>query len=230
MQQELFNFGLEDRIRQVRDRLSQAFGETAYATSRDPISTLVKSIISSRTRDEVSLQAFNTLARIFPAWDDLAVARPADIESAIADVTHAGTKAVQVQQALAHVATRFPDYDLASLADEPMDVALAWLRSLPGAGPKVAAAVMNFSSLKRQAFVMDTHVLRVFRRFGLIGGKTSDRKAYDLVMSVLADWPAEQLSSLHILVKRLGQLFCHAGRADCRLCPLRDHCLSTARV
>ncbi len=230
MQQELFDFGLEGRIRQVRDRLRATFGELLYSTSRDPMSTLIKSIISSRTRDEVSLRAFNNLVQRCPTWQGMAQAAPGEIAAAIADVTHAEVKAVEVLQTLAHVAARFPDYDLAPLGDEPMEAALAWIRSLPGAGPKVAAAVMNFSTLEREAFVMDTHVLRVFRRFGLVGRKTADQKAYDLVMSVLTAWTAAQLSELHVLVKRLGQAFCHAGRRECRACPLHDGCLSATYV
>lgn len=224
MQQELFDTGLEGRIRTIRDRLRTAFGEVPYSTSRDPMSTLIKSIISSSTRDEVSLKAFNNLVRLYPFWCDMARASPADIEAAIAEVTHAGDKAVYVLQTLAHVVARFPDFDLAPLAEEPVDVALGWIGSLPGAGPKVAAAVMNFSTLERCAFVMDRHVLRVFRRLGLIGRKTSDRKANEMVMSALKDWTPPQLSALHVLVKRLGQFLCHAGRTECRDCPLHDLC------
>lgn len=233
MQEELFgeiNAATEWRIREMRDRLKAAFGDVPFNTSRDPMSALIKSIISSRTKDEVSLRAFNNLIRLYPVWDGMRAASWRDIAAAIAEVTDAEDKARHVVLTLAHVAARFPGYDLSSLADEPADVALAWLRSLPGAGPKVAASVMNFSTLQRQALVMDRHVLRVFRRTGLVGRKTGDIPANAMIMSALRAWTALQLSDLHVLVKRLGQAFCHAGVADCRSCPLNESCVGARTV
>ncbi len=232
MQEELFasfNEAMEARIRDMRDRLRKAFGEVPFNASRDPMSALVKSIISSRTKDEASLRAFNALVRLYPVWPDMRAAAPGDIAAAIHEVTDADDKARHVLLALAHVATRFPDYDLAPLGKEPMETALAWLRSLPGAGPKVAASVMNFSTLGRPALVMDRHVLRVFRRTGLAGRSTGDVALNAMVMSGLRTWTSGQLSDLHVLVKRLGQQVCHARTAECHSCPLQSMCM-TART
>jgi endonuclease-3 len=224
MQAELFDFGLEDRVRNIRDRLSAAFGEMPYGTSRGPMGALIKSIISSRTRDEVSLRAYNNLRQLYPNWGEMVLATEAQIEAAIAEVTFADAKARQVLRTLQAIALRRPDFDLGFLADEPIEEALAWLKSLHGAGPKVAAATLNFSTLERRAFVMDTHILRVFRRLGLIGQKTDDQKAYDLVMAALQGWTPEQLSELHVLVKHLGQHICRYDRAGCRRCPANGLC------
>ncbi|MEI9906023.1 MAG: hypothetical protein WDN06_20555 [Asticcacaulis sp.] len=229
MQEELFgsfNDGMEARIRDMRDCLREAFGEVSFNASRDPMSALVKSIISSRTKDEASLRAFNNLVRLYPAWPEMRAAAAGDIAAAIHEVTDADDKAHHVLLALAHVATRFPDYDLAPLGKESMETALAWLRSLPGAGPKVAASVMNFSTLGRPALVMDRHVLRVFRRTGLVGRKTGDVAVNAMVMSALRTWTAVQVSDLHVLVKRLGQVVCHARTAECRACPLQSTCMA----
>ncbi|HVZ29235.1 MAG TPA: hypothetical protein VG839_02500 [Asticcacaulis sp.] len=224
MQTELFDFGLEGRIIAIRDRLSAAFGECEYGTSREPMGALIKSIISSRTRDEVSLRAYNNLRRLYPNWGEMGLATEAEIESAIAEVTFAEVKARQVLRTLQAIALRRPDFDLSFLADEPIESALAWLKSLHGAGPKVAAATMNFSTLERRAFVMDTHVLRVFRRMGLVGRKTADQKAYDLVMAALENWTSAQLSDLHVLVKHLGQTVCRYDVTNCRHCPVCGQC------
>jgi endonuclease-3 len=224
MQAELFDFGLEGRIRAIRDRLKTAFGEFEYATSREPMGALIKSIISSRTKDEVSLRAYNNLRRLYPNWGEMALATEAQIEAAISTVTFADVKARQVLRTLQAIAMRRPDFDLGFLADEPIEAALAWLKSLHGAGPKVAAATMNFSTLECRAFVMDTHVLRVFRRLGLIGQKTEDEKAYDLLMAALQGWTSAELSDLHVLVKHLGQNLCRHNVAGCRRCPVNRLC------
>jgi len=85
--------------------------------------------------------------------------------------------------------------------------------------------VLNFSTLHGHAFVMDTHVLRVFRRLGLIGRKEkSAGPACDLVMPALEDWSSLELAELHVLVKSFGQDCCHAHRPACARCILRDMC------
>ncbi len=224
MQAELFDFGLEGRIRQVRDQLHVAFGDMPHSTSREPMGALIKSIISSRTKDEVSLRAYNNLRRVYPNWGEMVLAAEAQIEAAISEVTFADVKARQVLRTLQAIALRRADFDLSFLADEPIEDAMAWLKSLHGAGPKVAAATMNFSTLERRAFVMDTHILRVFRRMGFIGRKTSDQKAYDLVMAALESWTSEELSDLHVLVKYLGQTVCRYDATNCRNCPVGQVC------
>ena len=49
----------------------------------------------------------------------------------------APTKAPRLQQLLAEVRERCPDYDLGELSELPLNEAKAWLRSLPGVGPDV---------------------------------------------------------------------------------------------
>ena len=226
MQGELFDLGLEGRIVDIRDRLKDAFGDLSYSTTRAPIGALVKSIISSRTRDEVSLRAYNKLTALYPSWRDMAVASPEAITAAIAEVTYPEPKARHVLETLNHIGRMHPDFDLLFLRDLPVARVLDWLQTLPGVGPKVAAATVNFSTLGQAAFVMDTHILRVFGRLGLIPAGKSPAAAYGLVMSGLHAWTAAQLCELHVLVKHLGQVKCHSGHTECRLCPLAGACQS----
>jgi endonuclease III len=45
-------------------------------------------------------------------------------------------------------------------------MAMQWLRGLPGVGSKVAATVLNLSTLRMRALPVDTHLLRVGERLG----------------------------------------------------------------
>lgn len=224
MQGELFDFGLEGRITDIRDRLRAAFGDLSYSTTRAPIGALVKSIISGRTRDDASLRAYNRLTALYPDWRDMAAATPEAISAAIGEVTYPEPKARHLLETLNHIGRTHPDFDLAFLRDQPVARVLDWLRTLPGVGPKVAAATVNFSTLEQAAFVMDTHILRVFARLGVLPAGKSPGAAYDLVMSALQAWTAAQLCELHVLVKHLGQVKCHAGFTECRSCPLTRLC------
>ncbi len=224
MQGELFDLGLEGRIADVRDRLKRAFGDLAYSTTRSPIGALVKSIISNRTRDDVSLRAYNNLTALYPDWRDMASATHEAITWAIAEVTYPEPKARHLLETLNHIGRIYPDFDLGFLKDLPVARVLDWLQILPGVGPKVAAATVNFSTLGQAALVMDTHILRVFGRLDIAPAGKSPAAAYDLVMSALQTWTAPELCELHVLVKHLGQVNCHAGFMECRTCPLTSLC------
>src|ERR1700743_1170030 len=103
MQQELFDTGLEGRIREIRDRLMTIFPREE-GVPWQPIDGLVSALISSRTRDIVSMRAYENLVRLFPTWAQVAKAPPEAIEVAIAEVTNAAQKAWQVIETLQRIA------------------------------------------------------------------------------------------------------------------------------
>lgn len=219
-----FGFGAVEDIGWVRDRLRVRFGHAGPIRIRTPVGQLVKSSISGRTRDEVSLGAYQRLVAAYPRWSGLAGAAAGDIETVIGDVTFPDVKARYLREALRIIAARHPDFDLTFLGKLGVASALAWLERLPGVGRKVSASTLNFSLLHMPAFVVDTHILRILRRFGFVGGKADTRGAYDAMMEILQDWSAADLAELHILMKRLGQTTCCADRALCRRCPISERC------
>lgn len=212
----------------VRDRLRSCFGCPGPISTRTPVGQLVKSLISGRTRDEISLGAYERLVETYSRWCDLAAASPNEVEAVISDVTFPDVKARHLGEALRSIAVRQPDFDLTFLAGLSVGEALAWLERLPGVGRKVSASTLNFSTLQRPAFVVDTHILRILRRFGFVRRKADTRTAFDAVMEMADAWSAADLAELHILMKRLGQTICRADRACCRACPIRERCAAAA--
>lgn len=224
-----FGFGADEDLAWVRDQLRCRFDLPSPAPARTPIGQLVKSMISSRTLDEVSWYAYERLIGTYMGWSALAEAPVADVEAVIGDVTFPNVKARYLGQTLRAIAAVRPDFDLAFLAHLGVEGSLAWLERLPGVGRKVSASTLNFSSLNMPAFVIDSHVLRILRRFGFARSKADTRTAYDAVMSVSSGWSADDLAELHMLMKRLGQTICRADRAGCRDCPLRERCRAASR-
>ncbi|MDV6331385.1 endonuclease III [Asticcacaulis sp. 201] len=222
----LFDLGLENDVTEIHVRLRTYFGDLTYSTTRTPVGALVKSMISCRTKDEVSLRAYDALVATWPDWQAVVVAGSVAVAAVIHDVTLAEREAGYVCEALRRIGASHPDFDLDFLGVEPVPRAIAWLERLPGVGRKVSAATLNFSTLHRPALVIDTHIQRVFQRTGLVAAKASIDAVYDRVMPDLAHWTAADLSQLHVLVKRLGQVHCHAPAPDCRGCPLGDVCKS----
>jgi endonuclease-3 len=75
--------------------------------------------------------------------------------------------------------------------------------------------------------VVDTHVWRVARRFGLVGGRADPDGVRRLVMQEApTSWGADDFYELHWLMKRLGQTFCADARPRCGACPLSRQCAS----
>lgn len=219
-----FDFGVGDDIEWLRDLLKLRFGEPGQFLVRPPTAQLVKSMISGRTRDATSLAAFERLIRTYAGWSEIAHAAPADIEAIIADVTFADVKARHLRQTLCSIAEHQADFSLEFLGAYPVEPALEWLERLPGVGRKVSASTLNFSTLMMPAFVVDTHVLRVLQRFGLVHREADTQNAYEVIMTALCRWTARALAELHILIKHLGQNICRADRPHCRSCPLSRRC------
>jgi endonuclease-3 len=89
----LFDLGLENEVADLRDRLRHHFGELTYGVARSPVGALVKSIISCRTQDEVSLRAYNKLVATWPDWHAMAAAGPVAVGLVIREVTLAEREA-----------------------------------------------------------------------------------------------------------------------------------------
>lgn len=221
--QDAFGF-VEDDLVRWSSLLTRAYGTPVGPQRRRPIGQMVKSLISARTPDAVSMAAYRRLGARWPRARDLADAAPAEIERVIEDVTFADRKAEQLPAALRMIAELRGSVDLDWLAGLPVRDALAWLEALPGVGRHAATKTLNASSLRMRVFVVDTHVHRVLTRLGLVGAGASLAAASDRVTGSATFLDAEGLLQLFAQMKRLGQLICRFDGPDCPLCPLNATC------
>jgi endonuclease-3 len=209
----------------VRERLRMVFGPQRPEHRLDPMSQLIKAVISARTYDEAAWAAFIRLRASFPDWSGLVEASQDQIEPVIDPVTFADQKARQLPILVRVIRLQRGDLDLDFLANEPVDEAMAWLMRLPGVGVKAAAAVLNLSRLDRRAIVVDTHVHRVARRLGLTARHGDAMSAYrELMEQTPAAWEAQDAYELHWLMKPHGQSICTHFEPACGLCALKDMC------
>lgn len=185
---------------------------------------LIKSLISSRTCDEVSYAAYDRLRMQYPDFAAICEANVTDIEAVICDVSFAADKAANLRATLRIIEREYPGFDLLPLGDMSLDRALGWLESLPGVGRKVAAATLNASRLAMPVMVVDTHIMRVLQRLGAIALRASGLTASNAVTASFPDWKAEDFRDLHARLKNLGQAVCHHGEPQCGTCPLREDC------
>ena len=220
-----FDLGLNSILPKVRARLLAAFGPQQADGRLDPVAQMVKTLISARTPDPLSWAAFVRLTRRWPDWARMAEAPVGEIERALHGVTFPDQKARQLLSALKLLAVRTGGFHLGLLAELSVEQAMHWLHGLPGVGWTTAAAVLNLSTLKRPALVVDANLHRIARRIGLVGRGADAAETYQMLMDQAPQgWDAEALFELHWLFKRLGQQVCLTVEPKCRLCPLNDLC------
>lgn len=180
-------------------------------------------MISARTRDAVSIAAYDRLKARYGTPAALARAAPEAVAGVIHDVTFADAKAAHVVAALRQVGGD-GGFTLDHLATRPLADALGWLERLPGVARKVSASTLNASTLGRPVMMVDTHVLRVLGRLGLIDAAADNRAASEAVTAAMPAWGGEDFLGFHIALKRLGQAVCRWDVPVCDACTLADDC------
>ncbi len=210
-------------MEEVIQRLAPSYGPAQSPREYDAISELVYTILSQHTSDVNSVPAYHRLRESFPSWDAIAAAEPERLVDAIRKGGLARVKGPRIQQALREVKSRTGGYDLSFLSRLPLDEAKAWLRALPGVGPKTAGCVLLFA-LEMPALPVDTHVYRVARRLRLFGPRVTPDQSHDVLESKLA---AEQVLPFHMYLINHGRRVCKAPRPLCGEGALEERCPSS---
>ncbi len=213
-------------LTEAQGRLLSRFGPQRAEQRHDPITQLVTACLCARTRDEIGAIAVERLAARFPDWSQLISADAQEVEAIIAEVSFPELKAPRLIKALRRIHAYARSLSLDFLAGWSADAAMDWLVRLPGVGFRNAAAVVNFSTLRGYAFVLDAHTLRVAQRLGWVSRHAnSAEKAYEPLMALIPpEWDADDLYEMHWLMKRLGQSTCKHAKPNCPECPLRSMC------
>jgi len=213
-----------DKLPYVHRLLLGHFGQPEPREPWDPLSQFIYSLLSSRTKTEMTYAVVRNLRARFGAWENLRDASIAEIEDAIRDVTFPEQKAMQLKASLKQITERYGSLTLDFLARYRTDKIRAWLEQFPGVGPKTSAAVVNFSTLRRRAMCVDSHHLRVTQRLGLTPRADATTTEERLMRLVPETWTAEMLDDHHQLIKKLGQTICTFTEPKCRQCPLLKIC------
>jgi len=207
---------------QVLRLLRKEYGPRRWQPGQDPVSSLIATVLSQNTSDINSHRAFAALVSRFGSWEAVAAADVNQLARTIRAGGLAEIKARRIKLILREIEEERGSLDLGFLKELRLAEAKAWLRGLPGVGPKTAGCVLLFS-LGRPAMPVDTHVFRVARRLGLIDARASVEMAHEILESLV---PPENVYEFHILMVEHGRRTCKAQRPRCTVCALRRLCPS----
>lgn len=206
--------------------LTEQYGPFEKEPRLDPVHELVFTVLSQHTSDINSARAFRFLMDRFGSLEAVAEGDVAEIEKAISPGGLAKVKAPRIKMVLARILELNGSLDLSFLREMPLGEAKAWLRELPGIGPKSAGIILNFS-LGMPAMAVDTHIYRVCQRLRFIGPKVSVEKAHDILESKV---PPEQVFQFHVAIINHGRRVCKAQRPLCPECVVAEGCPSRSKM
>jgi endonuclease-3 len=208
------------RAQKIHFRLLSAYGTPAWRPNASPADELVATILSQNTNDANRDRAFRRLKERFPSWEAALAAPDAEVIDAIRPAGLGPQKGPRIRSVLYTIKKERGRIELDFLRGLAPEEARAWLRALPGVGPKTAAIVMLFA-LGLPAFPVDTHVHRVTGRLGLLPPKMTADAAHDRLAKL---FDPDQYAAAHLNLIRLGREVCHPRNPDCPHCPVRRMC------
>ncbi len=225
------------RLVAMHQSLLNACGTPPQREVWDPLTQLIYSLCSSRTKTPESHALLRALRERYDgwptgpnSWDEVGWERLRDapvteIEETIHMATFADRKAPQLKATLEQITARTGALSLLFLANYRTAKIRTWLEQFPGIGSQVSAAVVNFSSLRRPVISVDGHHQRVSVRMGFAPERSTPRQVEDALMRIVpSDWQAVTMDDHHQLVKLLGQTRCTPNQPACFACPLVELC------
>ncbi len=205
---------MRDLRRRYLPRGDLRSGNTALAKitaeTEDPFQVLIGTILSQRTRDEMTEKATEQLFAKYSDPAALAAADTADVERLIRAVGFYHQKAPQIQRVSRILVERYGGR-VPSTYEELMD--------LPQVGSKTANCVLVYGyGVPR--IPVDTHVHRVSNRLGLVVAKTPEKTEAALMATV----PRRYWLEVNGLFIEFGKDVCRPIGPRCDACSFRSFC------
>lgn len=187
-----------------------ALRELHEAENGSPLSILIGTILSARTRDENTSVVVKKLFAKYKTAHALANARYSDVEKIIRSTGFYRVKAKRI-------------IDVASIIDSKysgkVPQTLEELLELPGVGRKTANCVLVYA-FEKPAIPVDTHVHRISNRIGLVKTKTPEETELALMKKI----PKEHWIQINDTFVMYGQNICKPISPLCKVCQIKSEC------
>lgn len=179
-------------------------------TEGDPFKVLISTMLSLRTKDQVTAQATERILTAAATPQAMIRLPEAKISTLIYPVGFYRTKAKAIKETCRLIVEehggRVPD-DIDTLV------------TLPGVGRKTANLVLTLG-FRKHAMCVDTHVHRISNIWGYV--KTKD--VFDTEMALRKKLPKRYWMEYNDLLVSLGQHVCIPASPKCSECPVNKLC------
>ena len=186
------------------------------AGREDPFLVLISTILSQRTRDEMTERASRQLFAKYDTPQALVDADPTDLERLIKSVGFYRQKAGQIRKVSQVLLDQYGGTVPRTYEE---------LIELPQVGPKTANCVLVYG-FGEPRIPTDTHVHRVSNRLGLVQTKRPEATEHRLMRTV----PKQYWLYINELFIRFGKDICRPIGPRCTACSFTSFCRYYKRV
>ncbi len=201
------------RARKINRVLAETYPDAHIELDfQNPFQLVVATVLSAQTTDKRVNLTTPALFAKYPTPEDLAAAKPDDVEEILKPTGFFRAKTKSVMGLAAALRDRFGGQVPRKLED---------MVTLPGVGRKTANVVLG-NAYGIPGITVDTHFGRLSRRFGW----TSSDDPVKVEAEVGALFPKSEWVMLSHRLIWHGRRICHSRRPACGACPVADWCPS----
>ncbi len=211
---------LRKKAIQATKILRSIYHSPQHNNKQDPLDEIVFIILSQMTTYRSFERVFDRLKKIAPTWEMVRRMQLKRLKRLIKDAGLSNQKAPRIRAVLNRLRNDFGRVTLEPLRQMKTSDAEAYLVSLPGVQMKSAKCVLMYS-LKRKVLPIDTHVLRVARRLGLLDDLVISEKAHRRLEAIVE--PSFRYA-FHVNSVSHGRSICLTANPRCPLCRLKRLC------
>ncbi len=209
------------KIEEVALVLREEYGDFAHHNKKNPLDELFFILCSVKRSEKVYTEAFKSLKRNFPRYEQLATASTNKISRAVSWGGLQNQKATAAKEIVRRLIEHFGRPTLSPLKKMSDADCEKFLISLPGVGGKVARCVMLYS-FDRQVFPVDAHCWRIAKQ--LNWAAINDNPTAKNVDSLQEQIPPALRFSLHVNMVSHGRKICTALSPKCGDCVIASFC------
>lgn len=204
--------GIFKSFKDALDERGKVIPAVSYVaiTHNDPYCVLISTLLSLRTKDDVTLNASMRLFSAASNPEDMLKLTASEIENLIFPTGFYKTKAQRILEVSSILVEKY-DGKVPSTVDE--------LLALPGVGIKTANLTLNLG-FGIDAICVDCHVHQISNRLGWIDTKTPE-ESEKVLQSVM---PKKFWIPLNELLVSYGQEICTSVSPRCSECPENSRC------
>jgi endonuclease-3 len=202
--------GMMETMNSVKPPRMTALRELREAETGSPLSILIGTILSARTRDENTSAVVRKLFARYKSAKSLAQAKLSDVEKIIKSTGFYHVKAKRIIEVASLINSKY--------AGKVPDT-LEELLKLPGVGRKTANCVLVYA-FEKPAIPVDTHVHRISNRLGLVQTKTPEETELELMKKI----PKKYWLKINDTFVMYGQNICKPISPMCDVCQIKKEC------